>query len=442
VTAASGGYQRGLAILCFTQMWERFSFYGMRALLILYLTEQLLLPGRVEHVMGYPQLAGTLAWMFGPLSVQAISSQIYGLYGALTFLTPLLGGLIGARMGTHRAVFLGGAMIAFGHLLMAFEPTFLFALLAIILGSGLFTPNISAQVGMLYAPEDARRERGYSLFYVGINVGAFLAPLVCGTIGEIYGWHYGFSLAAIGMTAGLVIYGFNMRHLPDRPMTAAASDVATRAPTPLRTIALVAAVMASCVFFWAAYEQIGNAIVLWLRDASDLAVTDGFALKVTWFQAVNPLVILLGTPALLAFWTWQSSRGCEPSPAAKMAIGGVLFTCAFVLFASVAAMTPTGERAHWGWTILAIALMTLGELHIAPISWSLFSRIAPAGREGFFMGLWLLPLFAGSYLAGLIGAHWEEMTHARYFVLVGSVAATAAFGFILLSLMQRRRPIG
>src|SRR3546814_533366 len=159
VRQALAGHPRGLAVLCFTQMLERFSFYGMRALLILYLTEQLLRPGHVEHVAGYSQLAGALTGLFGPMSVQAISSQIYGLYGALTFLTPLFGGLIGARwLGTHRAVFVGGTIIALGHLMMAFEASFLFALLAIILGSGLFTPNISAQVGMPYASGDDRRD--------------------------------------------------------------------------------------------------------------------------------------------------------------------------------------------------------------------------------------------------------------------------------------------
>ncbi len=439
-TRAITGHPKGLAVLCFTQMWERFSFYGMRALLILYLTEQLLLPGHVEHVAGYPQLAGALTALFGPMSVQAISSQIYGLYGALTFLTPLFGGLIGARwIGTHRAVFVGGAIIALGHLMMAFEASFLFALLAIIVGSGLFTPNISAQVGMLYAAGDDRRDGGYSLFYLGINIGAFLAPLVCGTVGEIYGWHYGFSLAAVGMTAGLVLYALNMRHLAARTPIEATTK---RAPVARRTILTVVAVMALSVLFWAAYEQIGNAMVLWLRDASDLHVTNGFALKITWFQAVNPFVILVGTPALLALWGGLARRGREPSSVAKMASGCLLFTSAFALLATVAAVTGMEGRAHWAWTVLAIALMTLGELHLAPTSWSMFSRLAPPGREALLMGLWLLPLFAGSYLAGVIGSHWEAMPHAGFFLLVGSLAATAALGFVVLWLVQRHRPAG
>lgn len=436
----AAGHPKGLAVLCFAQMWERFSFYGMRALLILYLTEQLLLPGHVEHVFGYPQLAGALEAIFGPLSVQAISSQIYGLYGGLTFFTPLLGGWIAARwLSTHRAVFFGGAIIAIGHLMMAFEASFLLALLAIIVGSGLFTPNISAQVGMLYAPGDDRRDGGYSLFYLGINIGAFLAPLVCGTVGEAYGWHYGFSLAALGMTAGLILYAFNMRHLAAH---SAPADAGGHVPVAGRTVAIIVGVMLLSVLFWAAYEQIGNAVVLWLRDASDLRVTDRVALKITWFQAVNPFVILVATPLLLALWHRLARSGREPSPAAKMAIGCVLFTSAFLLFAVVAAANGADGRAHWGWTVLAITLMTLGELHLAPTSWSLFSRLAPPGREALLMGLWLLPLFAGSYLAGLIGSHWEAMSHAGYFLLVGGLAATAAIGFILIWLLQRRRPIG
>src|SRR3546814_90792 len=217
--------------------------------------------------------------------------------------------------------------------MMAFEASFLFALLAIILGSGLFTPNISAQVGMLYASGDDRRDSGYSLFYLGINIGAFLAPLACGTIGEVYGWHYGFALAAIGVTAGMIIYALNIGHLPVRPPAGAASDHVT---APVRTVATVAAWMAFCGVFWAAYERIGNAMVLWLRDASDLRVTGGFALKITWFQAVNPFVILVGTPVLLALWAGLARRGREPSTLAKMATGCVLFTGAFVLLATVA----------------------------------------------------------------------------------------------------------
>lgn len=413
-------------------MWERFSYYGMRALLVLYLTERALLPERAQEVLFYPALHRLLEGVFGPLSVQAASSQIYGLYTALVFFTPLLGGALADRyLGQRRAVFIGGVLIAAGHVLMAFQATLLLALLAIILGSGLFTPNISAQVGMLYAPDDARRERGYSLFYVGINLGGFLAPLACGTVGEIYGWDAGFSLAAIGMGFGLATYLLGRRQLPQEARPPRATAVATQATTA-RPFVRLGLIMTACVLFWAAIEQLGNSMTLWLRDASNLSAGD-VTLRVTWFQSLNPLFILAGTPLLLLWWGRAARHGREPHILTKMMLGCLLVTAAYLLLALVADMASGGTRPHFGWTILAILLLTLGELYLSPTSWSLFSRLAPRGREALLMGLWLLPLFAGAYLAGLVGTYWERLPHPQYWLLV---AAIPAVGALLLALLR------
>ena len=194
------GHPKGLTFLFTTEMWERFSYYGMRALLVLYMTKYLLLPGHAAGVVGLAGVKSGLAAIFGPLDVQPLSSQIYGFYTALVYLTPIFGGLLADRvLGQRRTVVIGAILMAIGHFMMAVEQLFLFALLALILGSGAFKPNISTQVGGLYAPGDRRRDRAYSIFYVGINVGAFLAPLVCGTLGEAAGWHYGFAAAGVGM---------------------------------------------------------------------------------------------------------------------------------------------------------------------------------------------------------------------------------------------------
>ena len=188
-------------------MWERFSYYGMRALLVLYMVKYLLLPGNAENVIGLGALKRLLRMDFGPLGVQPFSSHIYGLYTSLVYLTPIFGGILADRvLGQHRTILLGAALMAIGHFMMAFEPLFLFALTVLILGNGAFKPNLSAQVGALYAPGDPRRDRAYSICYVGINLGAFLAPLVCGTLGQEVGWHYGFTAAGVGMTIALAIY--------------------------------------------------------------------------------------------------------------------------------------------------------------------------------------------------------------------------------------------
>src|SRR5712691_9510031 len=209
------GHPRGLSFLFATEMWERFSYYGMRALLVLYMVKYLLQPGHADSVIGLGALKQFYEAIFGPLDVQPFASHIYGLYTGLVYLTPLFGGMLADRvLGQHRTILLGAAMMAIGHFLMAFEPLFLFALTMLILGNGAFKPNMSAQVGGLYAQGDRRRDRAYSIFYVGINVGAFLAPLICGTLGEELGWHYGFTAAGVGMTIALLIY---VRALPALP---------------------------------------------------------------------------------------------------------------------------------------------------------------------------------------------------------------------------------
>ncbi len=197
------GHPRALGYLFATEMWERFSYYGMRALLVLYMVKYLLEPERARHVIGLSAFKTVLESIFGPLAAQPFASHIYGFYTGLVYLTPILGGLLADRvLGQRRTVIIGAALMAAGHFAMAFEQFFLFALGLLILGNGAFKPNISTQVGELYAPGDRRRDRAFSIFYVGINLGAFLAPLICGTLGEELGWHYGFAAAGFGMTAG------------------------------------------------------------------------------------------------------------------------------------------------------------------------------------------------------------------------------------------------
>ena len=216
------GHPRGLAYLFATEMWERFSYYGMRALLTLYMVKYLLLPDRINQVWGEPALRGTLEALFGPLGVQPFASQIYGLYTSLVYFTPILGGLIADRLlGQRRTVIIGASLMAIGHFMMASERLFLLALVMLMLGNGAFKPNISTQVGALYPPGDPRRDRAFSIFYVGINIGAFFSPIVCGTLAVALGWHYGFAAAGVGMLIGLAIY---LKARPfSRPMSSSAS---------------------------------------------------------------------------------------------------------------------------------------------------------------------------------------------------------------------------
>src|SRR5215212_8097432 len=209
------GHPKGLSVLFATEMWERFSYYGMASLLVLYMVKYLLLPERAETVIGYHAVKGALESVFGPLAPQPLASQIFGFYTGFAYLTPILGGYIADRfIGQRNTAMIGALLMATGHFLMAFEALLFVALSFLILGIGAFKPNVSTQVGSLYAPGDPRRLRAYSIYYVGINIGAFLAPLVCGTLGDEIGWHYGFAAAGIGMLIGTAIYIAGLRHLP------------------------------------------------------------------------------------------------------------------------------------------------------------------------------------------------------------------------------------
>src|SRR3954447_22672796 len=211
------GHPRGLAYLAFTEAWERFSYYGMSALVMLYMVGQLLLPGHVEHVAGFASFRALIEWIFGPLSTQALASEIFGLYSGFVYFTPVFGGWLGDRIGQRNAVVAGALAMSGGHLAMAFDQSFLVALLLLIIGSGLLKGNISAQVGGLYPIEDEeRRSRGFALFSTAINFGAVAGPLLCGFLGERYGWHIGFGAAAIFMLGGLATYLSGYRYLPAR----------------------------------------------------------------------------------------------------------------------------------------------------------------------------------------------------------------------------------
>ena len=426
------GHPRGLTFLFATEMWERFSYYGMRALLVLYMVKLLLLPGHVENVIGLPALSSLFESMLGTSGVQPLSSQIYGFYTGLVYLTPVFGGLLADRvLGQHRTILLGAAMMAVGHFMMAFEPLFLFALTMLILGNGAFKPNMSAQVGGLYAPGDPRRDRAYSIFYVGINLGAFLAPLVCGTLGEEFGWHYGFAAAGVGMTIALAIYLYAMPQLPPDELHKARAARIEKKPldrNEWRGILALIALFAPTTLFWATYEQQGNTIVLWADDHTNRTIDLFFwhgDIPVTWFQAFNPFMIFAFTPLIIALWAWQAKRGKEPSTVTKMSIGCFGVTLANLIMAA-AAWRAAGDEASWLWLLGYFVVITIGELYLSPIGLSLVSKIAPVRMVSMLMGVWLATSFAGNLIAGWLGSFWSGMDKMMFFLMIAGIALIAA----------------
>ncbi len=425
------GHPRGLTFLFATEMWERFSYYGMRALLVLYMTKYLLLPGHAENVIGLDALRRALESVFGPLGVQPLSSQIYGFYTGFVYLTPVFGGMIADRLlGQHRSILLGAALMALGHFMMAFEPLFLFALTMLILGNGAFKPNMSAQVGTLYAPGDPRRDRAYLVFYVGINLGALLAPIVCGTLGEEVGWHYGFTAAGVGMTIALVVYLYAIPTLPPDELHRARTEGTDKVPLDReewrRVLALIV-LFIPVTLFWATYEQQGNTIALWADDYTDryidLIVWKG-EIPVTWFQAFNPLMIIAFTPFVISLWAWQQPRGREPSTISKMTLGCFGVALANLILVG-AAFVAAGDSASWLWLLGYFVVITLGELYLSPTGLSLVSKVAPARAVSTMMGVWLGTSFVGNILAGWLGSFWSGMDKMHFFAMIAAVATVA-----------------
>ncbi|MGA8952922.1 MAG: peptide MFS transporter [Xanthobacteraceae bacterium] len=441
------GHPRGLTYLFTTEMWERFSYYGMRSLLVLYMTKYLLLTDHSGNVIGLLGLKRGLESLFGPLDVQPLSSQIWGLYTGLVYFTPIFGGLLADRvLGQRRTVVIGAVLMAIGHFMMAVEQLFLFALFALILGSGCFKPNISTQVGGLYAPGDHRRDRAYSIFYVGINVGAFLAPLVCGTLGEEVGWQYGFAAAGVGMCIGLCIYLYALPHLPQAPSLpspacgggkgggqAAHTEHRALRRTEWRAIVALLVLFVPNTLFWACYEQIGNTTILWIDADIDRGIgLFGSVARIptTWFLAFNPFMIFAFTPFVVALWARQAARGSEPSTVTKMALGCFGVTAANLIYA-VAAVHAGSGQASWLWVLAAIATFTLGELYLSPVGLSLVTKVAPVRLLSMMMGVWLATNFTGGFLAGYIGSFWSRMPHLEFFLLIAAIAAGA--GLMILA---------
>ncbi len=439
------GHPKGLFVLFLTEMWERFSYYGMRSLLVLYMVNHLFIqPDVGQKVLGFTALKGMLEGAFGPLGNQALSSQIYGLYTGLVYFTPFFGGLLADRiLGQRKTVVIGGLLMAIGHFLMAIESMFFPALMFLILGNGCFKPNISTQVGLLYPQGDPRRDGAFSIFYVGINLGAFLAPLVCGTLGQKVGWHYGFAAAGVGMILGLVIYLLNQKHLATDVLEQTRLDVAAakqsgthtaKAPLTKEEWLRIGAIVVACIIvasFWAVYEQQGNVMQLWADQNTNWNFF-GWTMPSTWYQSFNPFMIFLFTPLLTALWASQSKNGKEPSSLTKMAMGCVLLGLGFVvMIVASTGMDPAAKRSVF-WLVGSTLIFTFGELYLSPIGLSFVTKVAPAAIVSMMMGVWFLANFIGNYMSGYLGTYWEKIPHSQFFMLMVGIAMTA--GLILFIL--------
>jgi POT family proton-dependent oligopeptide transporter len=475
------GHPKGLGLLFVVEMWERFSYYGMRALLVLYLVNFLKWP-------------------------DADATHLYGTYTSLAYLTPLIGGYLADRfIGTHRSVVIGSIIIAMGHFALAFHSITMFytGLALIIIGTGFFKPNVSTMVGQLYPVGDSRRDAGFTIFYMGINLGAAFAPLVCGTLGQSarFGWHYGFAAAGVGMVLGLITYliwrnkylpGIGLPGRSDPNNTAAAAVENLALPNtvklsvlpgiigaivcggaaylagatwmPIAMAVATGAVFAATVtqthgeerkrvialfilvffviFFWMAFEQAGSSMNLFADRYTNLNI-GSFQLRSSWFQSVNAVCILIFAPVFASLWVKLAAKNREPSTPLKMVFGLTLLGLGF-LFLVVGSHSVDACIAKFGkqapqcavaspmWLVLAYVLHTFGELCLSPVGLSYVTKIAPVRFASLLMGAWFLANAAANYLGGwLAGETVNIATQAKFF----SIPVATSLGSALLLLL-------
>ena len=424
------GHPRGLTVLATTEMWERFSFYGMQALLMLYMTKYLLLPEHARDVLGLAAFRSGLATLFGPMSDIAFASQTFGIYSGLLYGTPLLGAWLGDRvLGKTRTVTLGCLLMACGHLAMASEHFFLVALVLIILGAGGVIGNMAAQVGLLYAPEDHRRTRAFGVYLITLNIGALVAPLVIGTLGEKVGWHYGFGVAGGGMVIGLFTYLAGLRHLPsDRTVSRRARVKLT--PPERRRVWAILGLLVPYMLYGAAALQAYGIMFVWADTGVDRTVL-GWEVPVTWIGIVDGLLTILGVVVANRIWIALAAKGREPHDFTKIAIGYAGIAAAFVMAAAIA-LLPLVPVLLW---IGFFLILDLSYGWAEPPIQALVSRDSPRSVSATMMAILKASAMLSYFLLGWLGRFYEPLGAPLYWLMTGGLAGAA----LLLMLVFRSR---
>ena len=436
------GHPAGLGWLGFAEFWERFSYYGMQALLVLYMTHTLLQPGHVENILGFTPFRHAIEAVFGPLSPQALASEIFGLYAGLVYLTPIAGGLLADRLtGRTTAVALGAVLMALGHFLMAFEASFLIALACLLTGAGCFKGNISTQVGELYSTNDPRRADGFQLFIIAIQFAVIVSPLVCGTLGEVYGWHWGFGAAGVGMLVGLAVYLYGRPSLPVEAPRALRNSAAHRPPLARRewvSVLILIGLVPVLALASVGNQEIFNAYLVW-AEANYQLMFFGKQMPVTWILSFGAAVSALMIVVSVSFWRWWARRWPEPDEITKLAIGGAIAALAPLLLAMVSAgIATSGRKAGIGWAFAFEAINDLGFANIYPVGLALFSRAAPKGLAGALVGVYFLHLFAGNLLVGWLGGLLERMSGVAFWGMHAGIILAATLILLLVRVAAGR----
>lgn len=434
--ARDPGHPRSLWFLAFSEAWERFSFYGMQTLLVLYMANHLLLDDRQEEVVGFGAFRAAIETITGSLSLVALASLIFGLYSSTVYLTPIMGGAIADRLlGRTRTIVIGALVMVMGHFLMAFEFSFLIALAAIAIGTGLFKGNIASQVGSLYSEGDPARSRAFQIFYLGISLGAIGAPLICGTLGELYGWHWGFGAAGVGMLLGLAIYLLGRRHLPAAEIR---SPKATRAPMSAddrRRVMRALVLLPVLAILVVPNQQIFNAYLLWAQDAYDFQIA-GQTVPTTWLISIDAAASVALLAGSVAFWRWWGSRFTEPDDTYKIAGAGLVTAGAFGMLAGLAGFSEPGQLSL-GWAVAFHCLNNLAFANMVPVGLSLFTRMSPASFGATAVGVYYLHLFVANNIVGWLGGYLDKMPISQFWLMHAGIAVVGTILVLLAGMMFR-----
>ena len=426
------GHPRGLGYLAFTEAFERFSYYSMQSLLVLYMVKQLLLPGHVENIAGF----GAFSTLYGGIKGQPLASAIFGTYTSLVYLTPILGGLLADRvLGRRRTITIGACTMALGHFLMAFEQSFLLALLCLILGNGCFKGNIASQVGALYKPDDLRRADAFQIFYLAINAGVITAPLIAGTLGEDIGWHWGFGAAGVGMLVGLTIFLLGTRHLPPeqpvRPSGGAERPKLERRDwTAVIALVLLIPVLAVALL---TNQEIFNAYLVWGDQQFDLTFL-GRRLPTTWLITLDSITSVTFLALVALFWRWWGKRHWEPDELGKILIGSVFSALGGMCLVAAAAFQAPGEKIGLFWPVMFHLVNSIAFAHILPVSLALFAKVAPRAINATVIGLYYLAFFVGNATVGWIGGLYTTLPTTTFWLLHVASAVGSGLVFLLFKL--------
>jgi POT family proton-dependent oligopeptide transporter len=433
------GHPVGLAVLAFTEGCERFSFYGMQALLALYMLDFLARPEAVQSVPGLGALRAAISFVYGRQTTTSLAAQIFGLYTAGVYLTPVLGSLLADRwLGRTRAIVIGCVLMVAGHFAMAFEASFVMALCLLVCGCGLVKGNIAAQVGGLYDDHDPLRTDAFQIFALAIAVGVILAPLVCGTLGERLGWHVGFAAAGVGMLISIFTYLAGRRFLPPEPRAARPARRPALTRHDIHALVAQGALVAILAVAFVMNDQIYGFYPVWARDNADLTVM-GWRMPVTWLASLDALTTTILLPVTVVFWRMLARRGIAPHELAKIT-GGALCAVLAPLFLAAACgiAARSGGKVSMGTLILFHIINAMAFVNLYPVGLALVSRTAPAGLNATMVGVFYLLFVGTNIMVGWLGALYGTVPNPTFWLLHAALVGGAAAALLALYRPMRR----